>query len=397
MRPVGYKPRNTGKTGRITTSTTNVCTTTQSTTTAVVKTTMTSASTSTSTSIDLVPDPTTTATNDDNDNTNNDDATTSATTMTMMATTPIVKLTEYPPKSSVALSVISSQLAIDAPDVTMSAMSDSRSIPPVVSSSSLINQHQDAIIIEEKHQRQLENHVHTISPETTFSIHTASNGNRECSDNNVIAICGGEGKDNSSNSNNNNNNTNKQDDEYYKRDQGIQEQQQQQQIGNFEGMCFHILSPVKELGINVKLKLLEEFHPSSSLLKLASKFATTNSTDDDVSTGTKSHRMISSTTSSVQKEQEVVPMQTTSNSDEDSMMTDVTTTSSSSSSSDVTMIAPETGTKTITPTTTTTCATTSLSLLSPSPSQEKSNNVLLEETHCLDALDFHAINVTTRV
>ena len=271
MKPVGYKPRNTGKGGEIT-STTNVTTTCATPT--VVKTTTTG--TSTSTSIDLVPDPTNT---------------TSTTTM-MTATTPIVKLTEYPPKSSVALSVISSHEAIDAPAVTMTVIdhpnivlmsSGSRSIPPVVSSSSLIKQHQDAIIIEEKHRHQLENNnnnnkhrFHTISPEATFSIHTASS-NGECSDNDNT-IRGGEGKGNSSNSNNSNN-SNKQDDEYYQRDQGIQ-QQQQQQIGHFEGMLFHIMSPTRELGVNVKLKLLEEFHPSSSLLKLASKFTTTNTTND---------------------------------------------------------------------------------------------------------------------
>ena len=275
MKPVGYKPRNTGKGGEIT-STTNVTTTCATPT--VVKTTTTG--TSTSTSIDLVPDPTNT---------------TSTTTM-MTATTPIVKLTEYPPKSSVALSVISSHEAIDAPAVTMTVIdhpnivlmsSGSRSIPPVVSSSSLIKQHQDAIIIEEKHRHQLENNnnnnkhrFHTISPEATFSIHTASS-NGECSDNDNT-IRGGEGKGNSSNSNNSNN-SNKQDDEYNQRDQGIQQpqqQQQQQQIGHFEGMLFHIMSPTRELGVNVKLKLLEEFHPSSSLLKLASKFTTTNTTND---------------------------------------------------------------------------------------------------------------------
>ncbi|OEU22452.1 hypothetical protein FRACYDRAFT_232609 [Fragilariopsis cylindrus CCMP1102] len=265
MKPVGYKPRNTGKGGEIT-STTKVTTTCATPT--VVKTTTTG--TSTSTSIDLVPDPTNT---------------TSTTTM-MTATTPIVKLTEYPPKSSVALSVISSHEAIDAPAVTMTVIdhpnivlmsSGSRSIPPVVSSSSLIKQHQDAIIIEEKHRHQLENNnnnnkhrFHTISPEATFSIHTASS-NGECSDNDNT-IRGGEGKGNSSNSNN----SNKQDDEYYQRDQGIQQQQQQQQqqIGHFE----------------------------------------------------------------VQKEQQVVPIQTTSSNDGDSIMTDVTTTSSLSSSSDVTTI-----------------------------------------------------------
>jgi hypothetical protein len=114
----------------------------------------------------------------------------------------------------------------------------STTIPPVVSSNSLIKQEDHEVNNHDSKKQQLDHkqyQVHAISPETTChnTIHL-----QNC----APQLNGSEAAEN--------------------------------EIVDFEGMCFHLMSPTRELGINVKLKLLEEFNPASSLLKLASKYVT---------------------------------------------------------------------------------------------------------------------------
>eukprot|EP00533_Pseudo-nitzschia_delicatissima_P015168 CAMPEP_0197261970 /NCGR_PEP_ID=MMETSP1432-20130617/256_1 /TAXON_ID=44447 /ORGANISM="Pseudo-nitzschia delicatissima, Strain UNC1205" /LENGTH=460 /DNA_ID=CAMNT_0042726267 /DNA_START=48 /DNA_END=1430 /DNA_ORIENTATION=- len=171
--------------------------------------------------------------------------TTTTTTMVKTTTTTTTLLANDPSKNganaTAANAIIDTAAPRDVTYTTVLAKSPSPSnIPPVVSSNSLIKQgdHED--------NGQNQYHVHAISPETTChnAIHMSSNASQlhmETSN----------------------------------------QSQQQTEIVDFEGMCFHLMSPTRELGINVKLKLLEEFNPSSSLLKLASKYVAAGQTTTD--------------------------------------------------------------------------------------------------------------------
>jgi hypothetical protein len=136
------------------------------------------------------------------------------------------------------------------------------SIPPVVSSSSLIKQEDhEATNIESKKQQleQQNNQLHSISPLTTYRnpIHLSSS---ETSN----VITGHIYRD----MRNNRHHCDKQNNFTHGRPEAEPE------IVTFEGMCFYLMSPARELGINVKLKLLEEFNPTSNLLRIASKYVT---------------------------------------------------------------------------------------------------------------------------
>eukprot|EP00536_Pseudo-nitzschia_multiseries_P011831 jgi/Psemu1/308604/fgenesh1_kg.425_\ len=54
----------------------------------------------------------------------------------------------------------------------------------------------------------------------------------------------------------------------------------------FEGESFFLMPPTRELGINVKLKLLKEFNPQSTLLQMASKYVTPGYTTEPIVTST---------------------------------------------------------------------------------------------------------------
>ena len=166
------------------------------------------------------------------------------TTTTLMANDPSNNRTNTIPNGSNAI--------IDSgARTTVLANGPSTNIPPVVSSNSLIKQEDHD---HENHKQQLQGHyqVHAISPDTTSqnTIHLPSGTPLLHVQNQAGA------------------------------------QQLEPEIVDFEGMCFHLMSPTRELGINVKLQLLKEFNPSSSLLKLASKYAAqgyTNTSQTDAS------------------------------------------------------------------------------------------------------------------
>jgi len=54
----------------------------------------------------------------------------------------------------------------------------------------------------------------------------------------------------------------------------------------FEGKMFFLMPPTRELGINVKLELLKEFNPESSLLQMASRYVTPGYTTEPIVTTT---------------------------------------------------------------------------------------------------------------
>jgi hypothetical protein len=121
-------------------------------------------------------------------------------------------------------------------------------LPPVVSTNSLTKQEDHGGRTIESMKQQLEpktNQVHSISPETTChnQIHFPGGGGYDVTTGNRAGP------------------------------------QTELEVVNFEGMCFHLMSPTRDLGINVKLKLLEEFNPASSLLRLASKYKYASTTE----------------------------------------------------------------------------------------------------------------------
>jgi len=195
--------------------------------------------------------------------------TTTTTTVVKTTTTSTTLLANESTPSAIP---IASTGIIDAAaprNVTMSTIlckspildASASSIPSVVSSSSLIKQEDhEAITIEsEKQLEQQNNQVHSISPETTYRnpIHLQSRAGSDFVDGHA---CNGVS----------NNRQHRLED----RRTNHVGPQAEPEIVTFEGMCFYLMSPTRELGINVKLKLLEEFNPASSLLRLASKYVT---------------------------------------------------------------------------------------------------------------------------
>lgn len=189
--------------------------------------------------------------------------TTTTTTVVKTTTTSTTLLSNQNTRSAIP---IASNATIDAAaprNLTMSTImckspisdASATSIPPVVSSSSLIKQ-EDHEATELKNQlEQQNNQVHSISPETTYRnpIYLQS---VQGSDIVASHVCNA-----------------RQHDLGVKRTDYVGPQAEPQ-IVTFEGMCFHLMSPTRELGINVKLKLLQEFNPASTLLQLASKYVT---------------------------------------------------------------------------------------------------------------------------
>jgi len=374
MKPVGYKPRNLTRLLEQQKQKQQMGTTTMTTTTTTVVKTTTTSTTSTT----LVNDP------------SNDTSSTS--TSTCIPNT-IEKLAEYPrsddsramdaaaPDDSMTTTIIGNSRMPDAYNTT---------IPPVVSSCSLIKQDQEPSSEENQQQQQqhLEqnNHVHAISPETTiatrYPIHLQGSGGY-CDS----TACGQV--------------WNKQDNKHEKyTNQGGATTTQPEIIVDFEGMCFHLMSPTRDLGINVKLKLLEEFNPSSSLLQLASKYATAGYTISKPQTTPATANVVADaipvTIDAVQERPSLPELTRCNNVSSTDPFTDVVIAAAAAAATASNIAALQSaaaaaGTAVNTLNKKTTSATTASLLSSP-----KSDGL---ETRCMsmDALDFHAINITTRI
>jgi len=279
--------------------------------------------------------------------------TTTTTTVVKTTTTSTTLLANDPSKNGTN----SNNAIIDngaPPDVAYttvmakSPLSDpsSTTIPPVVSSNSLIKQEDHD---HESNKQQLDQghyQVHAISPETTCqnTIRLPSNAP-------LLHI------------------------QHQNPNQaGIQ--QAEPEIVDFEGMCFHLMSPTRELGINVKLKLLEEFNPASSLLKLASKYVsqgyTSISPNDNNAAATSIPETIPVTIDTVQ-------------SDSPSLLepfTDIVSTAAATSTAS-TIAALQSA-----------AANSTEYVAVPATTAPASPSL---ETRCMDPLDFHSINVANRI
>jgi len=244
------------------------------------------------------------------------------------------------------------------------------SIPPVVSSNSLSKQEDhDVTTIESKkiQPEQLSNEVHSISPETTF--HKA------------IHVSGSEGSNVPTKYPCDVRNSMQLHIEHQNFSQSGR--QEKPEIVKFEGMHFHLMSPTRELGINVKLKLLEEFNPTSSLLRLASKYVTTGYT---MKSETDNHAV------SVTPKAIPITIDTIHN-DRPSLLepfTDAIYTAAATSTAS-TIAALQTAVANSTP-------LTSESIPTTTPSMSLSaNSDDLVENRFIDVFDFHSTNVMNRI
>lgn len=279
--------------------------------------------------------------------------TTTTTTVVKTTTTSTTLLANSPPKNRSNAIPTAPNAIMDtaAPrDVTYttvmakSPISDASatSIPPVVSSNSLIK-HEDH---EEHPDSRNQYQVHAISPETTChnTIHLPNSTPQ-------LHLT-----------------------------HQASNPQAEPEIVDFEGMCFHLMSPTRELGINVKLKLLEEFNPSSSLLKLASKY---------VSAG---YTTITQTDHVAATIPETIPITIdTVQSDRPSLLepfTDIVSTAAATSTASTIAALQTAAANAVTyepiP------ATTTPMISSPKPEAPL-------ESRCMDPLDFHSITVANRI
>lgn len=295
---------------------------------------------------------------------------TTTTTTVVKTTTTSTTLVSNDPSKTAANAISSAANAIvDAANTVMgkSSISDpsGTSIPPVVSSNSLIKQedNEDGATSEsKKHQ------VHSISPETTCHnrIHSPSG---EVSDTTTGQAYS---------------HMRKAVHLHIKQQNPNQDVQQgEPETVDFEGMCFYLMSPTRELGINVKLKLLEEFNPTSSLLRLASKYVTAEYTTkpqmDHPATATSIPETIPITIDTVQK-------------DRPSLLepfTDIVSTAAATSTAS-TIAALQTAVANAS------AAYDSIPATAPSLMSSAKPDTALE-TRCMDALDFHSINVANRI
>lgn len=149
-----------------------------------------------------------------------------------------------------------------APSSAVSEVSSTISLPPVVSTNSLIkpeDQEGAVTVVSQLMAQRQNNIVHAISPEPVQRNAVQLPSGMVSSENTQSLYC-----------------------QIPDPKQAVDENQGCHKDGSpvepeivyFEGMCFYPMCPTRELGINVKLKLLEEFNPTSSLLLLASKYVT---------------------------------------------------------------------------------------------------------------------------
>jgi len=269
--------------------------------------------------------------------------TTTTTTVVKTTTTSTTLLANNPSKNGTNAIPTAPNAIMDAAsprDVTYttvmakSPLSDASatSIPPVVSSNSLT-----------KHEDHEENHpVHAISPETTCH--------------NTIHLPNSTPQLRMEPSNT----------------------QTESEIVDFEGMSFHLMSPTRELGINVKLKLLEEFNPSSSLLKLASKYVTAGYTT------------ITQTGNVAASIPETIPITIdTVQSDRPSLLepfTDIVSTAAATSTASTIAALQTAAANSMTYEPIPASTTPPPMVSSPTP-----------ESRCMDPLEFHSISVANRI
>jgi len=292
--------------------------------------------------------------------------TTTTTTVVKMTTTSTTLLANDPSKNT-ANTFIDTAAPHDVNMTTVlgeNSISDAyaTSIPPVVSSNSLIK-HEDheATSIESKKQ-QLErqnNQIHSISPETTCHnpIHLPSSGGSDVTTEHPYSHV-----------------TNTRQHHIEHQNSNQVGPQVEAEIVNFEGMCFYLMSPTRELGINVKLKLLEEFNPASSLLRLASKY---------IPAGYTTKSKVENATTTIP---ETIPITIdTVQNDRPSLLepfTDIVSTAAATSTAS-TIAALQT-------------AVANYAGLSNDPSLT-ATPLLLSSVKSDDALGFHSINVTNRI
>ena len=276
--------------------------------------------------------------------------TTTTTTVVKTTTTSTTSFSHDPSKNRTntipngSNAMIDSGAPRDVTCTTVLANNPSTNIPPVVSSNSLIKQEDHD---HESHKQQLPSHyqVHAISPDTTCQ--------------NTIRLPNSTPLLHVQNPNQNQ----------------AGSQPTESEIVDFEGMCFHLMSPTRELGINVKLKLLEEFNPSSSLLKLASKYAAqgcANLSNTDTNVASSIPEKIPVTIDTVQN-------------DRPSLLepfTDILSTAAATSTAS-TIAALQSA------------AATSTEYVAVPATPTNTSPPL--ESRCVDPLDFHSMNVANRI
>lgn len=264
---------------------------------------------------------------------------TTTTSTTLLANDPSTNRTNTIPNGSNA--ILDSGTPRDVTCTTVLANGPSTNIPPVVSSNSLIKQEDHD---HDSHKQQLPSHyqVHAISPDTTCQ--------------NTIRLPNGTSL-------------------LHVNQNQAGSQPTESDIVDFEGMCFHLMSPTRELGINVKLKLLEEFNPSSSLLKLASKYGAqgyANVSKTDTSAASSIPEKIPTTIDTVQN-------------DRPSLLepfTDILSTAAATSTAS-TIAALQNA------------AATSTEYVAVPATPTNTSPPL--ESRCVDPLDFHSMNVANRI
>lgn len=156
---------------------------------------------------------------------------------------------------------------------------------------------------------------------------------------------------------------------------------------SFEGMSFHPMVPTRELTINVKLKLLEEFNPASSLLQLASKYVTPGYTTEPIVSTTPAPSRVPS-----------LPTIDAVDPDRPSLLepfTDlVSATASAAAASTASAIAALHSASADSAKYNGSISPTSIATHSFMPTTITPNVAPLE-SRCMDALDFHTINLTS--
>ena len=281
MKPVGYKSRNPARIveqqqqrqllqqhqqhiQKLRGAATNITTTT---TTTVVKTTTTSTTL-------VADDPLNTT------NSNKSSSTSSASKEIPSAAVSSAIIDSSSPTSGIAMTAGDTNLLSTVPNQYL----PSTSMLPVVSTNDLIRpEDQEAAFVaiegRQQHIRMLErqnNRVHTITPETM--IHPPSDidigvvASTTCTDSVGGSVAYAQVQVPSTKS------------EQQQPGYNNKPLQTQLEYVHFEGMGFYLMPKTPELTIDVKLKLLEEFNPASSLLQLASKYVTPGYTTEPIVT-----------------------------------------------------------------------------------------------------------------
>eukprot|EP00534_Pseudo-nitzschia_fraudulenta_P001862 CAMPEP_0201129996 /NCGR_PEP_ID=MMETSP0850-20130426/38526_1 /ASSEMBLY_ACC=CAM_ASM_000622 /TAXON_ID=183588 /ORGANISM="Pseudo-nitzschia fraudulenta, Strain WWA7" /LENGTH=492 /DNA_ID=CAMNT_0047399621 /DNA_START=222 /DNA_END=1700 /DNA_ORIENTATION=+ len=306
--------------------------------------------------------------------------TTTTTTVVQTTTTSTTMLTNDSKRSAVppvSNAIIEPSVPHDVSTTSSTTMGNNSfsdasatSIPPVVSSNSLIKQEDhEAISLERKQQMERHNNqVHSVSPETTYhnAIHLSSTGGPNANTSHLSTHMRNHAQ-------------------LHNEHQNTHQAMQQRglEIAGFEGMHFYVMPETRDLGIDVKLKLLKEFNPASSLLQLASKYVT-------VGYSTQTQSEYTSTTIP-----ETIPMTIDSvREDRPSLLepfTDVVSTAAATSTAS-TIAALQAAAANAAAINNEAAAPTAAPVLLSSMQPDAAL-----ETRYIDPLDFHTISVTSRI